>query len=117
MLALNRNVFRFFLISLLGLLSACSEGESTRSISLAPVVQISTGSVQGVVRNYSPPPATGGVAAGAPYSVSEYRGIPYALAPTGTRRWALPEPVTIIYPFLFGFMVAHLLVDLPISIV
>ena len=96
MLALSRNIFRFFFISVLGLLSACSKGEPSRSINLAPVIKISTGSVQGVVRNYSPPPATGGVAAGAPYSVSEYRGIPYALAPTGTRRWALPEPVTTL---------------------
>lgn len=87
--------YRYTFLSLLFMLAACSGGgSSSSSVSLAPVVQISTGSVQGVVRSYTPPPATGGIPAGAPYSVYEYRGIPYALAPTGNRRWALPEPVT-----------------------
>lgn len=91
---MNRNLYRFTLLSLSIFISACSGGGSDSSSGLAPVVQISTGSVQGVVRTYSPPAATGGIAAGSTYSVYEYRGIPYALAPTGTRRWALPEPVT-----------------------
>ena len=96
MFALNTNFYRFFLLSFLIFLSACSGGGSSSSASLAPVVQISTGSVQGLVRTYSPPPASGGVAFSSPYSVYEYRGIPYALAPTGNRRWALPEPVTTL---------------------
>ena len=96
MLALSRHFFRCFFISLLALLSACSDGELRNSISLTPVIQISTGSIQGVVRAYNPPPATGGVESGNPYSVYEYRGIPYALAPAGTRRWALPMPVTTL---------------------
>ena len=89
--------YRYSFLGLLLLLVACSDGSSSSSSSsssLAPIVQISTGSVQGVVRTYTPPQATGGLASGATYSVYEYRGIPYALSPTGNRRWALPEPVT-----------------------
>ena len=93
---MNRNLYRFTLLSLSIFISACSGGGSDSSSGLAPVVQISTGSVQGVVRTYSPPAATGGIASGSTYSVYEYRGIPYALAPTGNRRWALPEPVTTL---------------------
>ena len=96
MLSLKYNLYRISLLSLIIFLSACSGGGSGSSISLAPVVQISTGSVQGVVRTYTPPSATGGNEAGAQYSVYEYRGIPYALAPTGNRRWALPTPVTTL---------------------
>ena len=96
MLAPITHFLRYSFFNLLFLLAACSGSDSSNSSGLAPVVQISTGSVQGVVRTYVPPPATGGVAAGPPYSVYEYRGIPYALAPTGTRRWALPEPVTTL---------------------
>ena len=94
MLAPITHFLRYSLFSLLFLLAACSGKHSGNSSELAPVVQISSGSVQGLVRSYTPPPATGGIAAGASYSVYEYRGIPYALAPTGTRRWALPEPVS-----------------------
>ena len=96
MITLNRNFFRFSLLSLSIFISACSGSGSNSSSGLAPVVQISAGSVQGVVRTYSPPAATGGIASGPTYSVYEYRGIPYALAPTGNRRWALPEPVTAL---------------------
>jgi len=96
MLATILPFMRYLLFSLLFLLFACSGGDSGSSSGLAPVVQISTGRVQGVVRSYSPPPATGGIAAGSSYSVNEYRGIPYALAPTANRRWALPEPVTTL---------------------
>ena len=72
------------------LVSACSQGESTQPV--APVVQISSGSVQGVIRTYTPAPSSDNAPTSA-YSVHEYRGIPYALPPTGNRRWALPEPV------------------------
>jgi para-nitrobenzyl esterase len=96
MLILNHNFYKLTLLSLSIFISACSGGGSNSSPDLAPVVQISTGSVQGVVRTYSPPVATGGIASGPRYSVYEYRGIPYALAPTGNRRWALPEPVTTL---------------------
>lgn len=61
--------------------------------SLAPIVDIASGRVQGVQRAFTPPPATGSPTPNTPYRVNEYRGIPYALAPTGDRRWALPEPV------------------------
>jgi para-nitrobenzyl esterase len=96
MLALITHFMRYSLFGLVFLLVACSGGDSGSSTGLAPVVQISTGRVQGVVRTYTPPPATGGVAAGSRYSVNEYRGIPYALAPIGNRRWALPEAVTTL---------------------
>ena len=74
------------------LLSACSGGSSSTQ-AVAPIVQISTGTVQGVIRSYTPAPSTDSAPTSA-YSVYEYRGIPYALPPTGNRRWALPEPVT-----------------------
>ena len=77
-------------------MAACLGTHSSNSSELAPVVKISSWSVQGLVRSYTPPPATGGITAGASYSVYEYRGIPYALAPTGTRRWSLPEPVSTL---------------------
>ncbi|MEN9977086.1 MAG: hypothetical protein RIR36_1246, partial [Bacteroidota bacterium] len=35
------------------------------------------------------------------YRVYEYRGIPYAVPPTGNRRWSLPEPVTSLGPGVF----------------
>ena len=97
------NFCRFSLLALMFLVSGCSGNgsSSTESASLAPVVQISTGSVQGVVRSYSAPAATGLSMAGSSYSVYEYRGIPYALAPTGNRRWALPEAVTTLGPGIF----------------
>ena len=74
------------------LFSACSGGSSSTQ-AVAPIVQISTGTVQGVIRSYTPAPSTDSAPTSA-YSVYEYRGIPYALPPTGNRRWALPEPVT-----------------------
>lgn len=62
---------------------------------MAPIVQTSAGEVQGIERSYTPPAASGAsLTSLAPYSVYEYRGIPYALAPIADRRWALPEPVT-----------------------
>lgn len=66
---------------------------------LAPIVQAPVGKVQGIVRTYTSGSAyrhSLAVAKGAPgaYSVYEYRGIPYALPPTGNRRWAVPEPLT-----------------------
>jgi para-nitrobenzyl esterase len=101
MLVPSHNFYQLFILGLLTLLTACSSSSSDGVNSLAPVVQISTARVQGVVRTYSPPPATGGIAAGSSYSVNEYRGIPYALAPTGNRRWALPEPVTTLGSSVF----------------
>ena len=83
--------YRLLFLGFLVNLAACSGGTSTQA--LAPVVQISSGSVQGVVRSYTLPESTDTLATKS-YSVYEYRGIPYALAPTGNRRWALPEPVT-----------------------
>ncbi len=59
------------------LLASCSGGGSSGQV-LAPVIQTSLGPVQGLVRN----------------ETNEYRGMPYALAPTGELRWALPQPVT-----------------------
>jgi para-nitrobenzyl esterase len=78
-------------------LIACSNSGGSSSLTPAPTVTTAVGQVQGLVRTYAVPPATGlGIAnaTSASYSVYEYRGIPYALSPTGDRRWALPEPVT-----------------------
>lgn len=97
MTAAMSKIFCYLIFAISFFLIGCSGGGSSdNSSGFAPIVQISTGSVQGVVRTYSPPAATGGIAAGSTYSVYEYRGIPYALAPTGSRRWALPEPVTTL---------------------
>jgi len=92
---------RYLFLSLVVVLTACSSSSSSSSFTPAPTIQISTGRVQGVVRTYTPPPATGGLASGGAYSVNEYRGIPYALAPTGERRWALPVPVTSLGSSVF----------------
>lgn len=84
-----------------GLVVGCSGGSSSSSSSnVTPVVQTSVGSVQGMVRaypsdnTYASNIASGSASTGASYSVYEYRGIPYALAPTGDLRWAPPQPVT-----------------------
>lgn len=74
----------------IGLLSAslwsCSSGSNNSSgPSLAPVVQAALGPVQGITRN----------------GAYEYRGMPYALAPTGDLRWALPQPVTATWTSVY----------------
>lgn len=89
-----RILFLGFLVNLV----SCSGGGSTQS--LAPVVQISSGSVQGLIRSYTAPPSATNLASSS-YSVYEYRGIPYALPPTGERRWTLPSPVTNLGPGVF----------------
>ena len=85
-------------------LIACSNSGGSSSLTPAPTVTTAVGQVQGLVRTYVVPPATGlGIAnaTSASYSVYEYRGIPYALSPSGDRRWALPEPVTSLGPGVF----------------
>ena len=85
-------------------LIACSNSGESSSLTPAPTVTTAVGQVQGLVRTYAVPPATGlGIAntTSASYSVYEYRGIPYALSPSGDRRWALPEPVTSLGPVVF----------------
>lgn len=74
----------------LGLLFACllscsSGSNNSSSPTLAPVVQTALGPVQGIARN----------------GAYEYRGMPYALAPTGNLRWALPQPVTAAWSNVF----------------
>ena len=81
-------IFRLISIGFVNIfLSGCGDNSSSDSgVLLAPIVQTKGGEVQGVVRSYAPTPRSS-------YTVAEYRGIPYALAPAGDRRWALPEPV------------------------
>ena len=67
------------------LLISCSGSSSSNGPTLAPVVQTPLGPVQGLVRN----------------GANEYRGMPYALAPTGNLRWALPQPVTAAWTSVF----------------
>lgn len=69
----------------LGILVASCSGGGSNSQALAPVVQTQLGPVQGLVRN----------------GANEYRGISYALAPTGNLRWALPQPVTAAWSNVF----------------
>ena len=80
-------VVRFSIVGLFSVvLLACSSGSNDSSSSQqTPVVQTSLGPVQGLVRN----------------GVNEYRGIPYALAPTGNLRWAIPQPVTASWSNVF----------------
>jgi len=64
------------------------------SSNLAPIVQTSVGDIEGIKRTYIIPQETQTPKVQTvSYTVNEYRGIPYALAPIGSRRWALPEPV------------------------
>jgi para-nitrobenzyl esterase len=67
------------------LLISCSGSSSSNGPTVAPVVQTPLGPVQGLVRN----------------GANEYRGMPYALAPTGNLRWALPQPVTAAWSSVF----------------
>ena len=67
------------------LLISCSGSSSSNGPTVAPVVQTPLGPVQGLVRN----------------GANEYRGMPYALAPTGNLRWALPQPVTATWSSVF----------------
>ena len=77
------------------LLSCSGSGSSSGSSSnSAPVAQTSVGSIQGVARTYAiPQVSSNGLSSTSSYVVNEYRGIPYAQAPTGNLRWALPQPV------------------------
>ena len=73
------------------LIASCTVGNSSK---LTPIVQTPVGELQGKVRTYTVPPASRNPSTDiSSYSVNEYRGIPYALSPTGDRRWALPQPV------------------------
>jgi para-nitrobenzyl esterase len=92
---------RFLALSpLCAFLIACSSGGGESSgLAPAPTVTTAVGQIQGLVRTYVAPPASGSAIANtssASYSVYEYRGIPYAFSPSGERRWALPEPVTTL---------------------
>lgn len=76
----------FLLTALMAVsLMSCAGGASSNGPALAPVVQTSLGPVQGLVRN----------------GANEYRGMPYALAPTDNLRWALPQPVTASWSNVF----------------
>lgn len=81
------SAIRFLVIGLLSAsLWSCSSGSNNSSgPSLAPVVQTALGPVQGIARN----------------GAYEYRGMPYALAPTGNLRWALPQPITASWTSVF----------------
>lgn len=67
------------------ILVSCSSGSNSSGQQLAPVIQTQLGPVQGLVRN----------------GANEYRGMSYALAPTGDLRWALPQPVTASWSNVF----------------
>ncbi len=73
------------------LLTSCNKSSSPK---ITPIVQTSVGSVQGIVRTYNiPSTSKTSPTEVSSYRVNEYRGIPYALPPTGDLRWALPQPV------------------------
>ena len=79
---------------LCALLIACSGvGGGSSGLTPSPMVTTTVGQIQGLVRTYVAPPASGSGIANASstsYSAYEYRGIPYALSPSGERRWAIP---------------------------
>lgn len=95
-------IYPFLALSLLSLfmaLSGCGGSSdsvnSDGSASLAPTVQTSLGSIQGLERSYALPIASDGSSSdSASYSVYEYRGIPYAQALTPDDRWRLAKPAT-----------------------
>ncbi len=95
-------IYRLLALSFLSLfmtLSGCggsSDSQDTNgSKSLAPTVQTSLGSIQGLERSYPLPNASdGSFSDSASYSVYEYRGIPYAQALTAGDRWRLAKPAT-----------------------
>lgn len=89
-LANNLLILKFSLLVLAQcFLTSCSSGNSSgSSLNMAPQIQTTVGVVQGLARTYNVPAST------ASYTVYEYRGIPYAKAPIGDLRWALPRPVT-----------------------
>jgi para-nitrobenzyl esterase len=89
--AFTKKYSQLVLVSLVFLISACSNRNSGQT--LAPIVHISSGNVQGVIRSYKSAASSDSATINS-YKVYEYRGIPYALPPTGNRRWSLPEPVT-----------------------
>lgn len=94
----------FFAVSIvIGFLSGCSGSSSSNGSSgLAPTVQTSLGAIQGLERSYTPPPASdASLSSSAPYSVYEYRGIPYAQALTPDDRWGLAKPATSLGPGVF----------------
>ena len=100
--------FYFFAVSIvIGFLSGCSGGGSSGggspggSPSVAPTVQTSLGAIQGLERSYTPPAASGVSLSGSPYTVYEYRGIPYAQALTQDDRWGLAKPATTLGPGVF----------------
>ena len=73
---------RSLLISVITTVTVLFAYSSTASDAPAPI-QIDTGLVQGQIRK-----------AQSGQSVMEYRGIPYAMSPTGPLRWSLPKPAT-----------------------
>lgn len=84
---------------LLALIACSGGGGSSSSLTPTPIITTGVGQIQGLVRTYSAPPASStilGAASSTSYSVNEYRGIPYAQAPTKERRWALPVPVNSV---------------------
>ena len=78
-------LWRLVLFSFIGWAFALSAS----SQSSLPNVTTRLGPVEGFVR----------------HGAHEYRGIPYALAPTGDRRWALPESVST--PWNIPFKANH----------
>ena len=83
-------------------ISCSGDNPVAGSSKLTPVIETSVGGIQGVVRAYTVPVAAkASPSDSSSYTVNEYRGIPYALSPTGERRWALPDPVTSLGSGIF----------------
>lgn len=90
------SLYRLYAMTVIGFLSAWSDGSSSSgTTSYAPTVQTSLGAIQGLERSYIPPVASdASFSDSVPYSVYEYRGIPYAQALTPDDRWRLAKPAT-----------------------
>lgn len=90
-----RYLLKFITVGIFALFQGSSSLANEGGLAKAPIVKTSSGLIEGLVKTYYPAASDHLSGSNVKPSVYEYRGIPYALPPTGERRWALPIPVEI----------------------